>query len=330
VVELIRIPLNDIVSKIKEKTGLSEQQILEKVDKKCQQLAGLVSKDGAAHIIANELGVKLLEHGGRQKIKDIFAGMRSVEIVGRILQVYEPKDFTRSDGTPGKVGSFSIGDETGMTRVVCWGEQTSILRDLKPGIIALIVNAQARDNNRGFKELHLSEQSRVAVNPPGETVGEVKERSQAARKAIKELSEQDANVEILGTITESFAPKFFEICPQCNKSAKQGNCAQHGQVTPNYSCVFNVILDDGSDNIRVVFFRNQMERLLNKSTEDILAYRENLDSFEQVRSDLLGHIIKVVGKVNRNMFFDRLEFVAQLVFANPNPDEELARLSAQA
>lgn len=326
-VELIRIPLADIVSKIKDKTGLSEAQIMEKVEKKCQQLAGLVSKDGAGHIVANELGVKLLEHGGRQKIKDVFAGMRSVELVGKVLQVYEARDFSRADGTPGQVGSFSIGDETGTMRIVCWGEQTKLLRDLKPGIITLITNAQSRENNRGYKELHLSDQSRVVVNPPGETVGEVKQREAAPRKAIKELNEQDQNVEILGTITESFAPKFFEICPQCNKSAKGGNCAQHGAITPNYSCVFNAIVDDGSDNIRVVFFRNQMERLLNKTTEDVLSYRERLEAFEQVRSDLLGQIIKIVGKVNRNMFFDRLEFVAQLVFTNPNPEEELAKMS---
>ena len=328
-VELIRIPLNDIVTKIKEKTQLSEAQILEKVDKKCQQLAGLVSRDGAAHIIANELGVKLLEHGGRQKIKDVFAGMRSVELLGKVMQVYEAREFSRADGTPGHVGSFSIGDETGTTRVVCWGDQTKLLKEVQTGNVVLIVNAQSRENNRGGKELHLSDQSKLVVNPPGETVGEVKARSDAPRKAIKDLNEQDANVEVLGTITESFAPKFFEICPTCNKSAKQGNCAQHGAVTPNYSCVFNAILDDGSDNIRVVFFRNQMERLLNKSTEDVLAYRENLDSFEQVRSDLLGHIVKIVGKVNRNMFFDRLEFVAQLVFANPNPEEELAKMQTQ-
>jgi ssDNA-binding replication factor A large subunit len=327
VVQLIRIPLADIVSKIKDKTGLSEQQIMEKVEKKCQQLAGLVSKDGAAHIVANELGVKLLEHGGRQKIKDVFAGMRSVELVGKVLQIYESRDFTRSDGTPGQVGSFTLGDETGTIRIVCWGEQTKLLRDLKPNIITLVVNAQSRENNRGYKELHLSDQSRIVLNPPGETVGEVKQRDAAPRKAIKELTEQDLNIEILGTITESFAPKFFEICPQCNKSAKGGVCPQHGAVTPNYSCVFNAIVDDGSDNIRVVFFRNQMERLLNKSTEEVLAYRENLDSFEPVRSDILGKIIKIVGKVNRNMFFDRLELVAQLVFPTPNPEEELARMT---
>ncbi|MBI4144986.1 hypothetical protein HY493_02165 [Candidatus Woesearchaeota archaeon] len=325
---MIRIPLNDIVAKIKDKTGLSEPDILAKVDQKCAQLAGLVSKDGAAHIIANELGVKLIEHGGRQKIKDVFAGMRSVELVGKVTQIYEAKDFARADGTAGKVGSFTMGDETGTLRVVCWGDQTNVLRDLQLNAVALVSNAMVRDNNRGYKEIHLNDQSRVVVNPKGETVGDVKvqERPQATRKTVKELNEQDQNVEVVGTITDSFNPKFFEVCPQCNKSAKNSTCAQHGAVQPNYSCVFNVILDDGTENIRVVFFRNQMERLLSKSTDELMQYRTAPDTFEQVRSDLLGQMVKVVGKVNRNMFFDRLELVSQLVFP-ANVEEELARVA---
>lgn len=168
---MIRIPYADIVAKIKAKTNLSESDIQAKVDAKCAQLAGLVSKDGAAHIIANELGVKLVEHGGRQKIKDVFAGMRSVEIVGKITQIYEPKEFARSDGTQSSVGSFVLGDETGTLRVVCWGDQTQQLKELQTGMIVLVSNAMSKDNQRGYKELHLNDQSRLIKNPPGELVG---------------------------------------------------------------------------------------------------------------------------------------------------------------
>ncbi len=327
---MIRIPLNEIVAKIKAKTSLSDAEILAKVDAKCAQLAGLVSKDGAAHIIANELGVKLIEHGGRQKIKDVFAGMRSVELVGKVTQIYEAKEFARTTGEPGKVGSFMLGDETGSLRIVCWGDQTNVLKDLKEGSIILVTNAMSKENNRGYKELHLNDQSRVILNPPGELIGDVKkfERASAPRKSIKDLNEQDQNVEVLGTVISSQNPKFFEVCPTCSKSAKNSVCAVHGPVTPNYSCVFNLTLDDGTENIRVVFFRNQMERLLNKSTEDILAYRQVPDSFEPIHSDLLGKMFRIVGKTNKNVFFDRLEFVAQLVFP-AKAEEELARLDAQ-
>jgi hypothetical protein len=44
---------------------------------------------------------------------------------------------------------------------------------------------------------------------------------------------------------------------------------------------------------------------------------------------MLGNIIKLVGRVKKNDFFDRLEFTAQLVFPEPDPEEEIQRLKAE-
>ena len=55
---MFKLPLQDIINKIKEKTELSEAEINSKINQKLDQLSGLISKEGAAHIIANELGVK--------------------------------------------------------------------------------------------------------------------------------------------------------------------------------------------------------------------------------------------------------------------------------
>src|ERR1041385_3396495 len=101
---MIRIPLPDVLARLREKTGLSDTDLLAKIDAKCAALSGLISKEGAAHIIANELGVKLLESTG--KIKDLLPGMRSAEVLGRVTQIYEIRDFQRADGSAGKVGSF--------------------------------------------------------------------------------------------------------------------------------------------------------------------------------------------------------------------------------
>ena len=37
-------------------------------------------------------------------------------------------------------------------------------------------------------------------------------------------------------------------------------------------------------------------------------------------------IVKLVGRGSKNQLFDRLEFTTQLVFPDPNPEEELKRL----
>src|SRR3989338_8932513 len=109
---MIKIPYEEIVLKINER-----------IEKKMKQLSGLISKEGAAHIVANELGAKIFEQlSGRLQIKNILTGMRDVETVGKVLQVGDTREFMRGDALS-KVASILIGDETGTIRAVLWGSQ---------------------------------------------------------------------------------------------------------------------------------------------------------------------------------------------------------------
>ena len=325
---MIRMPLPDIMSRIKEKTGIAEADLMIKIDAKCVALAGLISKEGAAHIIANELGVKLFEGGG--KIKDLLPGMRNAEILGRVTQIYEVREFKRADGSAGKVGSFLVGDDTGVVRIVCWGNQADLLAQISTGAPVKISGGMVRENQRGYKEVHLNEGSRVNLNPK-ETVPEVKP-NKATRKTLKELTESDEQVEVLGTIVQVFDPKFFEVCPQCSSRLKevegQWVCEEHSALMPDYSYLVNVFLDDGTDNMRVVLFRNQAERLLSKNKEQMVAYRVNPETFEPLKTELLGEQFRFIGRAKKNTFFDRIEFIVNQVY-KANPEEELARVSQQ-
>ena len=313
-----------MLTRIKEKTGLSEAELTAKIDAKCQSLAGLISKEGAAHIIANELGVKLLESSG--KIRDLFPGMRNAEVLGRVTQIFETRDFQRADGSAGKVGSFLMGDNTGIMRIVCWGSQADNVKQLTPGTPLKVTGGMVRENQRGYKEVHLNEASKIITNPP-EQVPEV---AKAQRKTLKELTESDEQVEIMGTIVQVFDPKFFEVCPQCNTRLKevegQWVCNEHGALLPDYSYLVNVYLDDGTENLRVVLFRNQAERLLGKTKEQMITYRVNPETFEPLKTELLGEQFRFVGRAKKNTFFDRIEFIANQVH-KANPEEELARVN---
>jgi len=329
---MIKMPYNDILEKIQEKSGLSEQEINKRINKKLDQLSGLISKEGAAHILANELGIKLFDSlGGKLQIKNILSGMRSVEVVGKVTQVFELREFN-SKGRSGKVASFIIGDETGTIRVVMWGDQADNIAKLKEGMIIRIANGYVRES-QNRKEIHLNNMGKLIISPKGETIGEVKETSSGKRKKINQLNENDSNVEILGTIVQVFDPRFFEICPECGRRAKLQEdgfvCETHGSITPNYSFVLNLFLDDGTDNIRVVCFRNQALKLLNKTQEQMLEYKDNSEKFEDMKTELLGNIVKIIGRTTKNEMFDRLEFISQLVFPNPDPDEEIKALNRE-
>ena len=113
---MLKIPYEDVIKKIKEQSGISDEELELKLKQKLEQLSGLISREGAAHIVANELGVKVFDQiSGKMKIEKVLAGMRDVEILGKVVQVYEIREFHRKEGT-GKVGSFIVGDETGAIR----------------------------------------------------------------------------------------------------------------------------------------------------------------------------------------------------------------------
>ena len=149
---MIQVPLSQIIEKIKEEKGLSEEEINARIQAKLTQLSGLISKEGAAHIIANELGIKVIEMGGKLKIKNILAGMRSVETFGKVTRIFEVRDF-KKENREGRVGSFIIGDETGTIRIVCWGSQADKIREFKENDIVRVQNGYVRENNNS-KENH--------------------------------------------------------------------------------------------------------------------------------------------------------------------------------
>jgi replication factor A1 len=318
----MQLPLNEIIDRIKESTALSSEEIESKISEKSKQLSGLISKEGAAQIIANELGVKLFQVEGSVKIDKIVGGMRSVETVGKIVKKYDVSVFKTSDGSEGKVGSLMLGDDTGRIRLTFWHDMTDKLSNFKEGDTLEVIDAYSRVNNNRV-ELHMTNNSKFNLNPPGVEIGEVKEYT-SRRKKIADLSENDENIEVLATIVQVFEPRFFEICPECNRRARPNDgiykCMEHGEVKPAYSYVMNVVIDDGTDNLRAVCFRNQAKVLVGKEEEEVLKYRTDPSSFEEVKQDLLGMMVKMVGRVTKNSMFDRLEFVSQMVFRDVKPD----------
>jgi len=320
-------PIEEIIKQIQERTSLPEDEIKAKIDAKLKQLTGLISREGAAHIVANELGIRLFNQiSGRLQIKNILSGMRDVETVGRVVRVYEQKQFQSGERT-GQIASFLLGDDTGVIRVVLWNEQAANAANLAPGMIVKVKGAYVRERGQ-FKELHINDKSKLILNPEGEFIADIKIPT-TSRKKIGELAENDVDVEILGTVVQVFELKFFETCPKCQRRARPSDggfsCTDHGIVQPSYSYVLNLFIDDGSENMRAVFFRNQALRLVNKKEDELLAYRTSPEAFDNVRTELLGSTVKLSGRVVKNEMFGRLEFIAQNVYLNPALDDEIAK-----
>lgn len=329
---MYKIPLMDLKDKILRSKKISSAELDGRIKEKINELAGLVSEEGAAHIIANELGVELFPQGKEQlKIKELYAGMRGISTLGKVLRIFETKEFTRNERS-GKVCSLMLGDETGTIRIVFWNEMAEKVASFKENDVLLLKDIMVRERNNGDREVHVGERSEIQINPPNLQVTAVRTiPSGYERRSIKELQDGQEGVELLGTVVQVFDPRFFEVCPECNKKVQQSElgvqCITHGTVQPSLAYVLNAVLDDGTGTIRGVFWKNQTHHLLGKGENAMLLYRENVASFQDIKNDLLGEQFKVKGRVKRNEYFDRLELNVQLV-EKASPEEELLRLES--
>lgn len=319
---MIQMPLEMIIEKITQASGLSADEINTKIKEKMDQLSGLISKEGAAHIIANELGIKLFDLSKKVKIKELLPGMRDLNVAGKVTQVWEVREFQTGE-RKGKVGTFLLGDETGQIRVVMWNDMADNLAKLSPDLIVRVENIMVRDN-QGRTEIHCNDRSKLVLSPEDEKVGEVSASAptpQVSKKKIKELTEQDSNVSLLGTVVQVFDPRFFD------RNRKRSEAGE--EVMPDWSYVLNLFLDDGSDNIRVVCFGDTVEQLTKMTKDALMPLKDSPGAFEDAKHELLGKIIRFTGRVTKNQMFDRLEFIANSVERDLDPEKELEALQKE-
>jgi len=121
------------------------------------------------------------------------------------------------------------------------------------------------------------------------------------------------NAELRASIVQVFENKlFFDICPNCGRGIRKDNdytCATHGKVEPKKSVVILGVIDDGTGNIRSVFFRDEALNLLGMDMDEVL--ESGVGLFEDL--NILGKEYIMAGRLRKNKLFDRLEFVANHV-----------------
>ncbi len=307
---MIGLTYEQIIEKIQKEKEISLTEIELKIKNKLKELSDLISKEGAAYIVANELGVKVYEDFGKKtlKINQLISGIGSLNIVGKVVDVYEIRDFNTKN-RKGRVASFLIGDETGTARAVLWDinhikeiENGNIVKDK----VIKIKNAYVKENN-GFKEIHLGNRASIDLNPE-EKIDDVKigYAREVIKKQIKDLIAGEF-AGISGTIVQVFEPRFYEACAECGKKVNNETlkCELHQNSLTTKNPIFNFYLDDGTDTIRLVAFRENVSKLITNINE----IRENPALFEESRGNLLGSQFMFTGKVTKNEMFDRKEFI---------------------
>ena len=314
-------PLDKLIEMISKHSNTPIDTVKKMIEDKQDELSGLVSEEGAAYIVARELGISLLKETKKQlKIKNLITGLRSVDLVGRIIQVTGPREFERN-GKTGHVINIVLGDETGVVRLSLWNEETDKINELKlgEGDTVRVIHGYVKMDNRGNLELRIGRgrfekvEDELVDLPAKETM---KERFDTIRrKNIDDLKDGDFG-EIKACLVQMFRRNpFFEVCPQCGTRMKLLNekwtCDDHGEVEPAYRIVVSGVADDGYGNIRVVFFSDVAEKLFNKTVAELKKIGERemdaLKIYDKI--DILGKDFIMKGRVKQNSYTEKLEMV---------------------
>lgn len=303
-----------LIERICRLSGIAKEEIERKIEAKRAKLSGLVSKEGAAQIVAAECGINLDQE--RLKISQLVHGMRA-NILGKVIDVFPIRTFVRQ-GREGKVAKLLIADESSNMIAVLWDtHHISLIESGKVKKDSILELSQAQVRNG---ELHLSSFSDIKLSQ--EKVGEVVIGRQYPDKKLKDM-QLGERLRVRGTIVQTFAPRSFLVCPNCGKKSVEGKCAEHGDIVEKKRAVLTIVVDDGTETARCVLFGEQAG-MLGIKEEELFS-----ESFNAKDNSLLGEEKFFAGNVRNNDFSQSKEFVVESV-SEVNPEELIKEFERKA
>jgi len=225
---------------------LTREEVLRLVEEKKKEAEGYFTDEGAARVVASDLGVDVPQRPFRSKvlIRDLISGLSDVTVTGRVIIVYPPKVFSRSDGTRGKVARLLIADESGTLRVALWDEKADLVDagKIEGGQIVRFSHGYTREGLDGRLELHMGLRGDTQVSPPDAAEKEYPPVTNFFQK-IGEVTKERRRVNVLGVVERVNPPSAFK-----RRDGTEGK-VQRAQ------------LRDESGRITVVFWDQKAEEL---------------------------------------------------------------------
>lgn len=274
-------------------------------------------------VVSEDLDVEPLR---MVKIDEIETTAGDVNLIGRVVEIFDVREFVRADGSEGKVFSLKIGDETGVARLVAWGDWVDKLLDMKEGDILEVSHGYMKPGTM-MVEVHLgdfSEIKQLSEDEGGEIpeleelISRKEESREMERGSIAELSEGVLG-EIRGTLIRVFdRSPIYLACDQCFKKVEEGEeqgifvCREHGEVLdPNPRMLFAVVVDDGRGRIRAIFTGDVGEKFLGitaKEANETINKLQSHESLLDMIKSFIGKELILRGRVKKNKQTEELEF----------------------
>ena len=240
------------------------------------------------------------------KIDDVEEDEQDKILIGRIIEMYDPREFERDDGT-GLVRNIEIADDTGSIRVVLWNDDAE--REFELGQPIKLQNPRLRFNDRSNR-VEASITGGTAILEPNESelakLPSQEELMEAiyVSKTIESLLEDDTNVKVNGRICDVNTDRvLLKRCPHCDNNVEhtemENVCDFCGEEfeEPKYTLFVNTTIEDETGEIQVTFYENLAEELIDMDKERVISLIEDGYGIEDKLEDLNGTTIEIIANV---------------------------------
>ena len=132
------------VKTMNDVTGLEER-----IAELREEFGNLLDEDALRRLALDELGELVTNSKKIADLKDKEAATLEV----RVAKAYEIREFTRKDGSPGRVRNIMIEDDTGGCRMVLWDDDVYLLEGLyiAEGDVLELANFYVRFSDYGIE-----------------------------------------------------------------------------------------------------------------------------------------------------------------------------------
>ena len=261
------ISVEELYQKLIE-SGISEAELEKQVRNKESEFGGFMSKQGILFIIAKENGIfvqspEISEHEYEEfeeeidydeftiKLSELKEEMRNIVLLGKVLQIYEPREFFRKDGSIGKVVSFLFGDGSQKIKAILWDDKVDIIKNefFRVGELIRIIGCYCKKGRNNKLEVHLGKRGKIILSPE---ISDKKLKIRTDNIKVDIPSEMKSNTKLTSRIKE-LVDKFnyiTRIQGQIQIEAFKEITKKSGDTT----FLLKILLSDDSKTIRVLIW----------------------------------------------------------------------------
>ncbi len=243
---------------------------MELIENRKNFFQGLLSEDGAALLVAQDLNVNIDQEKIRPlQIDDLVSDLNNITIGGRVIHKSPIKEFVRADGSSGKFIKLILIDNTGKIFCTAWDAKAEKIakKELQNKIVK-ILNGYTRKGIDSAVELHIGDRGDII------TSNDEPEENFPNINVEKNSNPLQNNLKNESKILDFKLTKISDLTPEIGsvnvlaKILKIGKPRKKKNSTKKDD-VFVEVLIGNEDGIVKTYFWDEKVRLLNEIEEGV-------------------------------------------------------------